>query len=95
MRRQSALWGVFVSRFHDALERFRRRRLSADEAGELLGVSGRQFRRQQTHRHHYVRATVRVHQYPDGASAIFDGPRCLGRYDRDAKLIEPTVPRAA
>ena len=45
MRRQSALWGVFVSRFHDALDRFRRRRLSADEAGELLGVSGGQFRR--------------------------------------------------
>ena len=45
MRRQSALWDVFVSRFHDALERFRRRRLSADEAGELLGVSGWQFRR--------------------------------------------------
>src|SRR3978361_2477909 len=45
MRRQSAWGGVFVSRFRDALERFRRRRLSADEAGELLGVSGRQFRR--------------------------------------------------
>jgi hypothetical protein len=45
MRRQSALWGVFVSRFRDALERFRRRRLSADEAGELLGMSDRQFRR--------------------------------------------------
>ncbi len=40
MRRQSALWGVFVTRFMDALDRFRRRRLSADEAGELLGVSG-------------------------------------------------------
>ena len=45
MRRQSALWGVFVSRFEDALDRFRRRRLSAEEAGELLGVSGRHFRR--------------------------------------------------
>jgi hypothetical protein len=45
MRRQLALWGVFVSRFQDALDRFRRRRLSAEEAGELLGVSGRQFRR--------------------------------------------------
>jgi transposase len=45
MRRQSVLWGVFVSRFEDALDRFRRRRLSADEAGELLGVSGRHFRR--------------------------------------------------
>jgi hypothetical protein len=31
----------------------------------------------QRHRHHYVRATVRVHQYPDGRIAIFDGPRCL------------------
>lgn len=50
---------------------------------------------QQTHRHHYVRATVRVHQYPDGGLAIFDGPRCLVRYDRDATLIEPIVPRAA
>ena len=50
---------------------------------------------QQTHRHHYVRATIRVHQYPDGALAIFDGPRCLARYDCDAKLIEPTMPRAA
>jgi transposase len=45
MRRQSVLWGVFVSRFEDALDRFRRRRLSAEEAGELLGVSGRHFRR--------------------------------------------------
>ena len=45
MRRQSALWGVFVSRFHDALDRIQRRRLSADEAGGLLGVSRRQFRR--------------------------------------------------
>jgi transposase len=50
---------------------------------------------QQTHRHHYVRATVRVHQYPDGTLALFDGPRCLARYDRDAKLITPTMPRAA
>src|SRR3954462_15986137 len=45
MRRQSVLWGVFVSRFEDALDRFRRRRLSAEKAGELLGVSGRHFRR--------------------------------------------------
>ena len=32
-------------------------------------------------RHHYVRATVKVRQYPDGALAIFHGPRCIGRYD--------------
>jgi hypothetical protein len=50
---------------------------------------------QQAHRHHYVRATIRVHEYPDGRLAIFDGPRCLARYDRDAKLNEPTAPRAA
>ena len=49
----------------------------------------------QTHRRHDVRATVRVHQYPDATLALFDGPRCLARYDRDAKLIQPTVPRAA
>ena len=35
----------------------------------------------QRHRQHYVRATVRVHQYPDGSLAIFDGPRCLVRFD--------------
>ena len=36
----------------------------------------------QRHRRHYVRATVRVHEYPDGSLAIFDGPRCLVRFDR-------------
>jgi len=45
MRRQLALWGVFVTRFEDALERFRRRSIGAEEAGDLLGASGRQFRR--------------------------------------------------
>jgi hypothetical protein len=35
----------------------------------------------QRHRQHYVRATVRVHEYPDGNLAIFDGPRCLARFD--------------
>ena len=42
----------------------------------------------QRHRHHYVRATVRVHQYPDGRLAIFacsggrgcGGRRCYGRF---------------
>ena len=32
-------------------------------------------------RHHFVKARVRVHQYPDGALAVFHGPRCLARYD--------------
>ena len=35
----------------------------------------------QGHRRHYVRATVRVHENPDGRLAIFDGPRCLVRFE--------------
>ncbi len=37
----------------------------------------------QAHRHHYVRANVKVHEYPDGRLAIFDGPRCLARFTAD------------
>lgn len=35
----------------------------------------------QKHRRHYVKATVCVHEYPDGRLAVLDGPRCLARYD--------------
>lgn len=45
MRRTRMLWEVFVVRFEDVLGRYRKRRLTAEEAGELLGVSGRHFRR--------------------------------------------------
>jgi transposase len=45
MRRASVLWEVYVTRFEDAFERYRKRRLTGDEAGELLGMSGRNFRR--------------------------------------------------
>ena len=38
------------------------------------------------HRHHYVKARVRVHEYPDGALAVFHGPRRLACY---------TAPRGA
>ena len=31
-------------------------------------------------RHHYVKARVRVHEYPDGTLALFHGPRCLARW---------------
>jgi len=31
-------------------------------------------------RPHFVRATVRVHEYPDASLAVFHGPRCLARY---------------
>src|SRR3954452_20638733 len=49
---------------------------------------------QQSHRHHYVRATVRVHEYPDGRLA-FDGPRCLARYAADGTLDDQSSARAA
>jgi hypothetical protein len=31
-------------------------------------------------RHHWVKARVRVHEYPDGLIAVFHGPRCIARY---------------
>ena len=37
------------------------------------------------HRHHYVKARVRVHEYPDRGLALFHGPRCLAKYDADGK----------
>lgn len=43
---------------------------------------------QDAHRLHYVRATVRVHEYPDGTLAVFHGPRCLARYQADGRLID-------
>jgi hypothetical protein len=48
----------------------------------------------QRHRQHYVRATVRVHEYPDGSLAIFDGPRCLVRFDAKGRGSD-LVSRAA
>lgn len=41
----------------------------------------------QRQRHHGVNATVRVHAYFDGRLAIFDGPSCLVRFDRNRKPI--------
>ncbi len=40
------------------------------------------------HRHHYVKARVRVHQYPDGTLAVFHGPRRLARYAADGGAID-------
>lgn len=40
------------------------------------------------HRHHYVKASVRVHEYGDGTLAIFHGPRRLARYDAQGSLID-------
>jgi hypothetical protein len=44
---------------------------------------------QDAHRFHYVKVTVRVHEYPDGTLAVFHGPRCVARYRADGQLIEP------
>jgi transposase len=43
---------------------------------------------QDPHRFHYVKVTVRVHEYPDGTLAVFHGPRCLACYQADGRLIE-------
>jgi transposase len=46
-------------------------------------------------RRHFVRATVRVHHYHDGALAIFLGPRSLARYDANAKLLPRDASRSS
>ena len=43
------------------------------------------------HRRHYVKATVRVHEYPDGTLAVFHGPRCLARYQ--TPTASPSTPQ--
>jgi transposase len=39
-------------------------------------------------RAHFVKARVKVRQYPDGSHAIFHGQRCLGRYDNKGTFTE-------
>ena len=39
-------------------------------------------------RPHFVRATVRIHEYPDGDIAVFLGPHRLADYDRAGSLID-------
>jgi len=46
-------------------------------------------------RPHFVKAKVRVHDYPDGTLAVFHGPRCLARYDGQGCLIDHAQARAA
>ena len=52
---------------------------------------------EQRHRHHFVKAKVRVHRYQTGELAIFHGPRRLARYHADATLIgeQPRAQSAA
>ena len=46
-------------------------------------------------RPHFVRAKVRVHEYPDGEIAIFHGPRCLVRWRPDQQEITDDALRPA
>lgn len=51
---------------------------------------------EQRHRHHFVKAKVRVHAYGDGALAVFHGPRRLARYHADGRLrTEEATTRSA
>ena len=43
-------------------------------------------------RAHYVKARVKVREYPDGMLAIFHGPRCIARYDREGLEIAAPTP---
>ncbi len=40
-------------------------------------------------RPHFVKATVRVHEYPDGQLAVFWGPHRLADYDEHGTIIQP------
>ena len=42
------------------------------------------------HRRHYVKASVRVHEYPGGTLAVFHGPRRLARYQADGTVLDVT-----
>ena len=65
MRRTRMLWESFVMRFEEILSRYRKQRLTASEAGELLGMSERHFRR------------LRGRYEEEGAAGLAD--RRLGR----------------
>ena len=42
-------------------------------------------------RAHYVRARVKVREYPTGELAVFHGPRLLARYDGQGRAVDNTV----
>lgn len=46
-------------------------------------------------RPHFVKATVRVHEYPDGTLAVFLGPHRLARYTADGEeLVAAPIPKS-
>ena len=75
------------SRTHDPL-----RSLVPDPAdffSSLLGLRLRVRIPPSPIRAHYVRATVRVHEYPDGSLAVYHAPHRLADYSAAGTLIEP------
>ncbi len=46
-------------------------------------------------RAHYVKARVKVREYPDGTLAVFHGPRPLARYDAAGRITEGDLLKAA
>jgi transposase len=46
-------------------------------------------------RAHYVKARVKVREYPDGTLAVFHGPRPLARYDAAGRTTEGDLLKAA
>lgn len=48
-----------------------------------------------SHRHHYVKAKVRIHEYPDGQMSIFHGPRKLAQFTAEGKDITDQQKQAA
>ena len=69
-------------------------RKSASSATTIASRSGAAGCRypQSPLRPHFVKATVKVHRYPDGRLAIFHGRRCLGRYACDGTpAVEPAA----
>jgi hypothetical protein len=47
------------------------------------------------HRHHYVKAKMRVHRYVDRCLAVFHGPRKLAHYDAAGRLMTERLIQAA
>jgi hypothetical protein len=43
-------------------------------------------------RPHFVRANVRVHEYPDGELAVYWGPHRLADYDAAGIMVQPEFP---
>jgi len=44
-------------------------------------------------RPHFVKAVVRVHEYPDGSVSVFLGPHRLARFAADGQQISPDAPQ--